>query len=53
MAQQAVILNRMEEWVPSASDIAKVGDIELQEITENAVRSKEDLTAQLDDPLGD
>ena len=43
----------MKEELPSMSDIAKADDIELQEITENAVRSTEDLIAQLDNPPGD
>ena len=40
-ARQAVMLNRVEEELPSMSDIAKADDIELQEITENALRSME------------
>ena len=51
MAQQAVMLNRMEEELSSASDVAKADDIELQEITENALRSTEDLITQLDDQM--
>ena len=43
----------MEEELPSASDVAKVDDIELQEVTENAARRMEDLIAQLDDLLDD
>ena len=43
------MLNRVEEELPSASDVAKADDIELQEIMENTVRSREDLIAQLDD----
>ena len=50
MARQAVMLNRVEEKLPSASDVAKVDNTELQEITENAVRSMEDLIAQFEDP---
>ena len=46
MAQQAVMLNRVE--LPSASDVAKADDIELQEIMENAARSKENLTEQFE-----
>ena len=34
MALQAVMLNRVEEELPSTSDIAKADDIELQEIME-------------------
>ena len=43
----------MEEELPSASDIGKADNIELQEIMENTARSMEDLITQLDDPLGD
>ena len=35
--------------MPSTSDVAKVDDIELQEILENTVRSTENLTEQLED----
>ena len=48
MARQAIMLNRMEEELPSMSDIAKVDNIELQEITENTVRSMKDLIAQFE-----
>ena len=48
MALQAVLINRMEEGLPSASDAAKADDIELQEITENAPRGMENLIAQLE-----
>ena len=41
--QQTVMLNRVEEELPSASDVAKVDDIELQEVTESAARSMEDF----------
>ena len=47
MAQQAVKLNRMEEELPSASDVAKADDAELQEITGNADRSTEDVITQV------
>ena len=54
MAQQAIMLNKVEEELPSASEITKADNIELQEITENAARSTEGLITQLDDhPLGD
>ena len=33
--------------MPSASDITRVNDIELQEITENATKSMEDLISQM------
>ena len=35
-AQQAVMLNKAAEELPSESDITKVDDIELQEIAEKA-----------------
>ena len=50
------MLNRVEEELLSAFDIAKADDIELQEIMVNTARSTEDLIAQLDNqmnPLGD
>ena len=49
MAQQVLILNRVEEEMPSTFDIARADNIELQEITENAVRSTENLIEQLND----
>ena len=42
-AQQAVMLNKAAEGLPSMSDVDKVDDIELQEI----VKSTEDLISQL------
>ena len=39
------MLNKVEEEIPSASDVDKVGDIELQEI----VKSMEDLISQIKD----
>ena len=42
-AWQAVMLNKAAEEMPSASDIDKVDDIELQEI----VKSTEDLIFQI------
>ena len=47
-AQQALLLNVVEEKQPSASDIAKVNDIELQKIAENAKRSIENFNQQLE-----
>ena len=38
-ARQAVMLNKAQEELPSASDIDKADDMELQEIVENASRS--------------
>ena len=46
-AWQAVMLNKAAEELPSESDITKVDDIELQEITENASKSTEDLISQM------
>ena len=46
-AQQAVMLNRVKEELPSMSDITKVDEIELQEITENTSKSTEDLILQI------
>ena len=43
----------MEEELPSTSDKAKAGNIELQEIMKNVARSTEDLITHLDNPLGD
>ena len=45
--------DRVEEELPSTSDIARTGNIELQEIMKNVARSTEDLITQLDNPLGD
>ena len=42
------MLNRMEEDMPSASDITKADEIELKEITESATKSTEDLIAQFE-----
>ena len=49
-ALRAIMLNRIEEELPSMSDIAKADDIKLQDITKNAVRSKENLIVQ---PMGE
>ena len=47
--EQVEMLNRVEEEeLPSASDVAKADDIEIQEITENAMKSTEDLIAQFE-----
>ena len=46
-ARQAVMLNKVKEELPSASDVDKADDIELQEIMENASRSMEDLISQM------
>ena len=47
-ARQAVMLNRVEEELPSITDVAKADDIELQEIMENAARSTGNLIEQLE-----
>ena len=44
-AKQAAMLNKVEEEIPSVSDVDKAGDIELQEI----VKSTEDLIFQIKD----
>ena len=44
-AEQAAMLNKVKEEIPSASDVDKVGDIELQEIA----KSMEDLILQITD----
>ena len=46
-AQQAVMLNKTQEELPSESDITKVDDIGLQEIVENVSRSIENLNQQV------
>ena len=46
-AWQVVMLNKAKERLPSASDIDKAGDIELQELVENASRSIENLNQQI------
>ena len=48
-AQQAVMLNKAAEEIPSESDITGADDIELQEIAEKASKSTEDLILQLND----
>ena len=47
MALQAIMLNRVEEELPSTTDIGKADDIELQEIMENAARRTENLIVAL------
>ena len=46
-AQQAVMLNKAQGELPSASDVGKADDIELQETTENASKSMENLISQM------
>ena len=48
-SRQAAMLNKVEEEIPYASDVDKVGDIELQEI----VKSTEDLIFQIKDAQTD
>ena len=40
MPQESIILNKTEEELASMSDMAKAGNVELQEIMENIVRSR-------------
>ena len=47
-AQEAEKLNRVEEELPSASDVAKADDIEIQEIMKNVMKSTDDLIAQFE-----
>ena len=47
-AEQSAMLSRVEEEMPSVSDVAKADDIELQQITESATKSTEDLIAQFE-----
>ena len=44
-SQQAAMLKKVEEEIPSVSDVDKMGDIELQEIAKNM----EDLIFQIKD----
>ena len=46
---QAVALNKAQEELPSASNITKADDIELQEIAEKASKSTEDIISQIKD----
>ena len=48
-AQQAVMLDKAAEELPSESNITKADDIELQEIAEKAMKSTEDLISHLND----
>ena len=41
-----LLLNRLEGELPSASEVDKTDEIELQEITEKAAKSMEDLIPQ-------
>ena len=50
---QAVMLNRVEEELPSITDVAKADDIELQEIMENVARSTGNLIEQLEGESSD
>ena len=47
--KQAVALNKVQEDLPSASDITGADDIELQEIAEKASKSTEDIISQIKD----
>ena len=46
-AREAVMLKKVKEELPSESDITKADDTELQEIAENASRSIENLSQQV------
>ena len=46
-AQQAIMLNKAAEELPSESDITRADDTELQEIAEKASKSTEDLISHL------
>ena len=46
-ARQAVMLNKAQDELPSASDVDKAYDIELQETVENASSSIENLNQQV------
>ena len=46
------MVNRVKEELPSASDAANTGGIELQETVKNAARSMEELITQLYNLLG-
>ena len=48
-AQQAIMLNKAAEELPSESDITRADDIGLQEIAEKATKSTEDLISHLND----
>ena len=51
MVRQAVMLNIAEEKLHSVSNLAKADNMEIQEITENAARSMENLIVQLEETL--
>ena len=50
---QVVMLNRVEEELPSASDAANADGMDLQETVENAAKTMGDLITQLYNLLGD
>ena len=49
--KQAVALNKAQEELPSASDVDKADDIELQEIAENSLRSIENLNQKVQEEI--
>ena len=49
IAQQAVMLNKAAEELPSESDITRADDIELQDFAEKATKNTEDLISHLND----
>ena len=48
-AQQAVMLNKAAEELPSESDITKADDMELQEIAENSIEKASGIISQIKD----
>ena len=48
-AQQATMVNKVEEDLPSTSDLAEADNMELQKITEKAARSMDNLIEELED----
>ena len=47
VAQQAIMLTSVEEELPSAADISKSDDTELQEITEKVMTNTKNLITEL------
>ena len=48
-ARQVIMLNKVEKELPSNSDLAKVDNIELQEIMKNTAKSTENLIEQFEE----
>ena len=51
MVRQAIMLNKVEEGLPSVSDVAEADVLELQEMTENTARSTNNLIKQFEGTL--